>query len=72
MTADIPLLWQSRSRTSVKKCAGRLTTRELRTAAAMLGSGYLIQVWRATDQGKLPVLWLVGRAVADSTRIIAR
>lgn len=37
----------------------------------MLGSNYLIRVWRATGQGKLPVLWLDGRAIADSTRIIA-
>ena len=37
----------------------------------MLGPDYLIRVWRATGQGKLPVLWLDGRAIADSTRIIA-
>ena len=37
----------------------------------VLGPDYLIRVWRATGQGKLPVLWLDGRAIADSTRIIA-
>ena len=37
----------------------------------MLGPDYLIRAWRATGQGKLPVLWLDGRAIADSTRIIA-
>ena len=37
----------------------------------VLGPDYLIRVWRATGQGKLPVLWLAGRAIADSTRIIA-
>jgi len=37
----------------------------------VLGPDYLIRVWRATRQGKLPVLWLDGRAIADSTRIIA-
>jgi glutathione S-transferase len=37
----------------------------------VLGPDYLIEVWRATGQGKLPVLWLDGRAIADSTRIIA-
>jgi len=35
----------------------------------VLGPDYLIRVWRATRQGKLPVLWLDGRAMADSTRI---
>ena len=42
-----------------------------RTGAACSGPDYLIRVWRATGQGKLPVLWLDGRAIADSTRIIA-
>jgi glutathione S-transferase len=37
----------------------------------VLGPDYLIRAWRATGQGKLPVLWLDGRAIADSTRIIA-
>jgi glutathione S-transferase len=37
----------------------------------VLGPDYLIRVWRATRQGKLPVLWLDGQAIADSTRIIA-
>jgi len=48
-----------------------LITRASRTGAACFGSDYLIQLWRATGQGKLPVLWLDGRAIADSTRIIA-
>ncbi|MDP9139925.1 MAG: glutathione S-transferase family protein [Pseudomonadota bacterium] len=37
----------------------------------VLGLDYLIRAWRATGQGKLPILWLDGRAIADSTRIIA-
>ena len=37
----------------------------------VLGPDYLIRAWRATGQGKLPILWLDGRAIADSTRIIA-
>jgi glutathione S-transferase len=37
----------------------------------VLGPDYLIQAWRATGQGKLPILWLDGKAIADSTRIIA-
>jgi glutathione S-transferase len=31
----------------------------------------LIRAWRATGQGKLPILWLDGRAISDSTQIIA-
>jgi glutathione S-transferase len=37
----------------------------------VLGPDYLIRAWRATGQGKLPILFLDGRAIADSTRIIA-
>jgi len=37
----------------------------------VLGPNYLIRAWRATGQGKLPILWLERRAIADSTRIIA-
>ena len=37
----------------------------------VLGPNYLVQVWLTTGQGKLPVLWLGGQSIADSTRIIA-
>jgi len=37
----------------------------------VLGPNYLYKAWRATGQGKLPILFLDGRAIADSTRIIA-
>lgn len=35
------------------------------------GFDYLIRNWLATRQGKLPILWLDGQPVCDSTRIIA-
>jgi glutathione S-transferase len=37
----------------------------------VLGPEYLLKAWWATRQGKLPILWLEGRAIADSTAIIA-
>jgi hypothetical protein len=37
----------------------------------VLGGDYLIRAWRATGQGKLPILWLEGRAISDPTQIIA-
>ena len=37
----------------------------------MLGVDYLFRAWRATGRGKLPILFLDGRAIGDSTRIIA-
>jgi glutathione S-transferase len=37
----------------------------------VLGADYLIRAWRATGRGTLPILFLDGRAIGDSTHIIA-
>src|SRR6185295_1933602 len=37
----------------------------------VLGADYLFRAWRATGHGTLPILFLEGRAIGDSTRIIA-
>jgi len=37
----------------------------------VLGAEYLIRAWRATGHGTLPILFLDGRAIGDSTHIIA-
>src|SRR5262245_25726229 len=37
----------------------------------VLGADYLIRAWRATGHGTLPILFLDGRAIGDSTHIIA-
>src|SRR5262249_31841884 len=37
----------------------------------VLGADYLIRAWRATGRGTLPILFLDGRAIGDSTDIIA-
>jgi glutathione S-transferase len=37
----------------------------------VLGANYLIRAWRATGRGTLPILFLDGRAIGDSTHIIA-
>jgi glutathione S-transferase len=37
----------------------------------VLGPDYLIRAWRATGRGTLPILFLDGRAIGDSTHIIA-
>jgi len=37
----------------------------------VLGPDYLIRAWRATGRGTLPILFLDGRALGDSTHIIA-
>jgi glutathione S-transferase len=68
---DIPLLWHIPLSHYSEKVRWALDYKGIAHRRRVLGSDYLIQVWRATGQGKLPVLWLDGQAIADSTRIIA-
>ena len=68
---DIPLLWHIPLSHYSEKVRWALDYKGIAHRRRVLGPDYLIRVWRATGQGKLPVLWLDGRAIADSTRIIA-
>jgi glutathione S-transferase len=68
---DIPLLWHIPLSHYSEKVRWALDYKGVAHRRRVLGPDYLIRVWRATGQGKLPVLWLDGRAIADSTRIIA-
>jgi glutathione S-transferase len=68
---DTPLLWHIPLSHFSEKVRWALDYKGIAHQRRVLGSDYLIQVWRATGQGKLPVLWLDGQAIADSTRIIA-
>ena len=67
---DTPLLWHIPLSHYSEKVRWALDYKGIAHRRRVLGPDYLI-VWRATGQGKLPVLWLDGRAIADSTRIIA-
>ena len=68
---DTPVLWHIPFSHYSEKVRWALDYKGIAHRRRVLGSDYLIRVWRATGQGKLPVLWLDGRAIADSTRIIA-
>jgi glutathione S-transferase len=68
---DTPLLWHIPLSHYNEKVRWALDYKGIAHQRRVLGPDYLIRVWRATSQGKLPVLWLDGRAIADSTRIIA-
>ena len=68
---DTPLLWHIPLSHYSEKVRWGLDYKGIAHRRRVLGPDYLIRVWRATGQGKLPVLWLDGRAIADSTRIIA-
>lgn len=66
-----PLVWHIPLSHYSEKVRWALDYKGIAHQRRVLGPDYLIRVWRATGQGKLPVLWLDGRAIADSTRIIA-
>jgi len=68
---DTPLLWHIPLSHYSEKVRWALDYEGIAHRRRVLGPDYLIRVWRATGQGKLPVLWLDGRAITDSTRIIA-
>jgi glutathione S-transferase len=67
---NTPLLWHIPLSHYSEKVRWALDYKGIAHRRRVLGPT-LIRVWRATGQGKLPVLWLDGRAVTDSTRIIA-
>jgi glutathione S-transferase len=68
---ETPLLWHIPLSHFNEKARWALDYKGIAHRRGVLGADYLIRAWRATGQGKLPILWLDGRAIADSTRIIA-
>ena len=68
---ETPLLWHIPLSHYNEKVRWALDYKGIAHRRRVLGPDYLIRAWRATGQGKLPILWLDGRAIADSTQIIA-
>ena len=68
---DTPQLWHIPLSHFNEKVRWALDYKGIAHHRRVLGPDYLIRAWRATGQGKLPILWLDGCAIADSTRIIA-
>ena len=68
---DTPLLWHIPLSHCSEKVRWALDYKGIAHRRRVLGPDYLIQVWLTTGQGKLPVLWLGGQSIADSTHIIA-
>ena len=54
---DIPLLWHIPLSHYSEKVRWALDYKGIAHRRRVLGPDYLIRVWRATGQGKLPVLW---------------
>ena len=68
---DTPLLWHIPLSHFSEKVRWTLDYKRIAHRRHVLGADYLIRAWRATGSGTLPILFLDGRAIGDSTRIIA-
>jgi glutathione S-transferase len=68
---DTPLLWHIPLSHYSEKARWALDYKRIAHHRQVLGANYLLRAWRATGRGKLPILWLDGRAIGDSTDIIA-
>jgi glutathione S-transferase len=68
---DIPLLWHIPFSHFNEKVRWALDYKGIAHRRKVLGPDYLIRAWRATGRGTLPILFLDGRPVGDSTHIIA-
>jgi glutathione S-transferase len=68
---DTPLLWHIPLSHFSEKVRWALDYKGIAHRRRVLGVDYLIRAWRATGRGTLPILFLDGRAIGDSTAIIA-
>lgn len=68
---DTPLLWHIPLSHFNEKVRWTLDYKRIPHRRQVLGAGYLFHAWRATGRGTLPILFLDGRAIGDSTSIIA-
>jgi glutathione S-transferase len=67
---DTPLLWHIPLSHFNEKVRWALDYKRVEHRRRVLGPDYLIRAWRATGRGTLPILFLDGRAIGDSSHII--
>ncbi|TMA70259.1 MAG: hypothetical protein E6J69_03175 [Deltaproteobacteria bacterium] len=70
VTMATPILWHFPISHFNEKVRWALDWKGIPHVRRTLGPDYLPRVWWATGRGTLPVLWLDGKAIGDSTRII--
>jgi glutathione S-transferase len=68
---ETPLLWHIPLSHFSEKVRWALDHKGIAHQRKRIGSNYLFKAWRATGHGTLPILFLDGRAIGDSTGIIA-
>lgn len=71
MSVDPPLLWHIPLSHFSEKVRWALDYKRVAHRRQVLGADYLFRAWWATGHGTLPILFLDGRAIGDSTHIIA-
>ena len=67
----LPLLWHIPFSHFNEKARWALDFKRIPHQRRVLGANYLFKAWRATGRGTLPILFLDGKPVGDSTAIIA-
>jgi glutathione S-transferase len=68
---NLPLLWHIPFSHFNEKVRWALDFKNILHRRRCVGADYLFKVWRATGRGTLPVLFLDGKPIGDSTAIIA-
>jgi glutathione S-transferase len=68
---DTLLLWHIPLSHYSEKARWALDYKRIAHHRQVLGPDYLIRAWRATGRGTLPILFMDGQAIGDSTHIIA-
>jgi glutathione S-transferase len=71
MDENPPLLWHIPLSHYSEKARWALDHKRVPHRRQVLDADYLLRAWRATGRGTLPILFLDGRAIGDSTHIIA-
>ena len=68
---NLPLLWHIPFSHFNEKVRWALDFKNIPHQRRCVGADYLFKAWRATGHGTLPILFLEGKPVGDSTAIIA-
>jgi glutathione S-transferase len=71
MSMDLPLLWHIPLSHFNEKVRWALDFKAIPHRRKCVGPDYLFKAWRATGHGTLPILFLDGKPIRDSTAIIA-
>ena len=67
MSKNLPMLWHIPLSHFNEKVRWALDFKNIPHQRQRVGADYLLQAWRATGHGTLPILFLDGKPIRDST-----